>query len=112
MARAAYDEAMTILTKYRKEMDTMAELLLERETITGRDVKEIVAHGRIFSEVERAEQDGVTVADSQDGTTAPKSESTLESESETAPESESEPSKEKSGASITPPLTPPDPSAA
>lgn len=57
MVRGAYDEAMAILTRYRKELDVMAEILIERETIDGRDVKEIVQFGRLLNEAERGESD-------------------------------------------------------
>ena len=93
MATKAYDEALSILTKYRKEMDYMAELLLERETIDGRDVMEIVKHGRVLTEVERAEIDGPD----------PDAE-------ETQPAEPSADAKSTSpGQVIAPPLTPPEP---
>ncbi|MDH4263353.1 MAG: ATP-dependent zinc metalloprotease FtsH [Spirochaetia bacterium] len=39
---AAFNKGQSILKKYRKELDTIAAKLLEKETITGSDVNEIV----------------------------------------------------------------------
>jgi cell division protease FtsH len=55
--RESHDKALDILRQNRQNLDTVAQLLLERETLDGRDVEEIVKHGRILSEVERAEVD-------------------------------------------------------
>ena len=55
--RECHDKALDILRRHREKLDTLANLLLERETLDGRDVEEIVKHGRILSEVERAEAD-------------------------------------------------------
>ena len=55
--RECHDKALDILRQHRQNLDTLAGLLLERETLDGRDVEEIVKHGRILSEVERAEAD-------------------------------------------------------
>ncbi len=55
LAKEAYDHAMKLLGDHRKELDMVAELLLERETLDGREVEEIVKHGRLLTEVERAE---------------------------------------------------------
>ena len=57
LIRECHDKALDILKKNRQNLDTVANLLLERETLDGRDVEEIVKHGRILSEVERAEAD-------------------------------------------------------
>jgi cell division protease FtsH len=51
----SYAEAIRILTEKRAELDTMSQLLLERETINGRDVVEILKYNRILSPEERAE---------------------------------------------------------
>jgi len=45
--------AREILQTHRDLLEKIAELLLERETLDGRDVEEIVAHGRLLSEEER-----------------------------------------------------------
>jgi cell division protease FtsH len=52
-----HDRAVDILKAHREHLDQVAQLLLERETLDGRDVEDIVNHGRILSEVEREEQD-------------------------------------------------------
>jgi cell division protease FtsH len=57
LIRECHERALDILRKNRKNLDTVANLLLERETLDGRDVEEIVKHGRILSEVERKEAD-------------------------------------------------------
>ena len=57
LIRECHDKALDLLRKNRKNLDTIANLLLERETLDGRDVEEIVKHGRILSEVERADTD-------------------------------------------------------
>ncbi len=53
----AYDRALTMVKEHRKQLDMVAEMLLERETLDGREVEEIVKHGRLLTEVERAEAD-------------------------------------------------------
>jgi cell division protease FtsH len=97
MARAAYEEATSILTRHRKALDVMAEELMERETIDGRDVKEIVEHGRVLTEVERAERDGTQTEDQ-----GPSSETVADSSPSSAPQ----------GDVVAPPLTPPKPGPA
>lgn len=53
----AYARARNILQTHRDKLDLLAGLLMERETLDGRDVREIVTFGRLLSEVERAEAD-------------------------------------------------------
>lgn len=53
-----YGRAEHILQENRDKLDTVAKLLIERETLDGRDVAEILKYGRILSEAERVEQDG------------------------------------------------------
>ncbi len=53
----AYERTLDMLRENRTSLNQVAELLLERETLEGRDVEEIVKHGRLLSEVERAEED-------------------------------------------------------
>jgi cell division protease FtsH len=55
--RDAYEKSRKIITEHRDHLDAIAKLLLERETIDGRDVVDIVAHNRLLSEEERAQQD-------------------------------------------------------
>ena len=53
LLRRCRDEATRLLTENRDKLDQIAELLLERETIDGIDVDEIVEHGRLLSAEER-----------------------------------------------------------
>jgi cell division protease FtsH len=57
MLRRAHDDAREILTRQRDKLDMIAGLLIERETLDGRDVDDIVAHGRLLSAEEREEAD-------------------------------------------------------
>lgn len=56
--REVYSRAKGILEQHRDKMDLIAKILLERETIDGRDVDEIAKHGRMLTEEERAAVDG------------------------------------------------------
>ena len=53
----AYTTAKEVLTTHRDKLDWVASRLLERETIDGRDVEEIMKLGRVLSEEERTEAD-------------------------------------------------------
>ena len=64
MIRECYNQAVDILKTHRDQLDLLAQLLLERETLDGRDVEELVKHGRILDEVERAEADEKKEAES------------------------------------------------
>lgn len=55
-----YDRAEKILRNNREKLDIVARLLIERETLDGRDVAEILECGRILSEAERAEKDAAS----------------------------------------------------
>jgi cell division protease FtsH len=55
--REAHSKAKAILEKHRDKLEIIAKLLLERETMDGRDVDDIIKHGRILSEAERSEMD-------------------------------------------------------
>jgi cell division protease FtsH len=57
LLREAHEKARELITANRDKLTTVAEMLLERETIDGRDVMEIVLQGRILSEAERADVD-------------------------------------------------------
>ena len=50
-----HELALQVLRDHRAHLDTLAGLLLERETVEGFEVDEILKHGRILDEVERAE---------------------------------------------------------
>ncbi len=64
-----YAEAKRILQEHFDRLHILARLLLERETLDGRDVAEIVEHGRIMSEAERAAADAA--AKPAEGSSAP-----------------------------------------
>ncbi len=49
----AYDRALQILTENRDKLETMTRLLIERETLDGRDVAEIIKHGCLLTDAER-----------------------------------------------------------
>lgn len=63
----SYDEAMRILNEKRSELDTMCDVLLAEETISGQDVHEIVKYNRILSDEERAELEPESVPPSDSG---------------------------------------------
>jgi cell division protease FtsH len=58
--KEAYDKAIHLLKSNRAKLNTIAALLLERETLVGRDVEEVIQFGQLLSDAERAEQDGAT----------------------------------------------------
>ncbi len=66
MLRDSHERAQSIIRDNREKLELIAGLLLERETIDGRDVEEIVKHGRVLSEEERE-----VVDRAQDAGTAP-----------------------------------------
>jgi len=57
LLRTSYEQARQIITEQREKLEMIANLLLERETLDGRDVEEIVKHGRLLSEEEREKID-------------------------------------------------------
>ena len=63
LLREAYARAKHILETHRAKLDLIANLLIERETLEGRDIEEIVKHGRLLSEEERAPADAPAQAD-------------------------------------------------
>ena len=62
LLREAYERAKKILVENREKLEDIARLLLERETLDGEEVMEIVKHGRILSEDERKARDGQDAA--------------------------------------------------
>lgn len=46
LTSAAYERARTLLKKYSKEHKLLAETLLEYETLTGDEVRELILHGK------------------------------------------------------------------
>ncbi len=58
LLREAYDRAIDILRTNRDKLELVTKLLLERETLDGNDVMDLMKHGRILSESERGEPKG------------------------------------------------------
>ena len=54
LLRESHSRAREILEKHRDQLELVTKALLERETLDARDVEELMAHGRILSEAERA----------------------------------------------------------
>ncbi len=50
----AYNQARHLLETHRETLDKIANLLMERETIDGDDIAEMVEHGRLLTAEERA----------------------------------------------------------
>jgi len=57
LLRTSHERAKSILTTNRDKLEIIAAMLLEKETLDGRDVQEIVKHGRILSDEERDKVD-------------------------------------------------------
>ncbi len=53
MLREAYAKAIEILKTHRDKLDLITRLLIERETLDGHEVVELIKHGRILSDAER-----------------------------------------------------------
>jgi len=53
LLRECYRQASDILHQHRDKLDLLANLLIEKETLDGRDVEAIVKYGRLLSEEER-----------------------------------------------------------
>ncbi len=60
-----HDRALALVREHRATLDRLATLLIQRETLEGRDVEDIVRLGRIRTEEERAadEKDGAAPAE-------------------------------------------------
>jgi cell division protease FtsH len=75
--RTGHDAAEAILKQNIEALHTVARLLLEKETLDGQDVVDIVQHGRILSEAERVETSAAPAAEAPAapaGATAPAAE--------------------------------------
>lgn len=98
---SAYERAVGILTEYRAKLNMIAAMLLEQETLDGRDVEEIVKHGRVLSEDERDEIDrakeAAEAAETGDRKSAPTGQGTKPAEQASAPETEPEPAPAPKG---------------
>ena len=51
----AYQQALDILRTNRDKLELITRLLIERETLDGREVEELIKHGRILSDSERGD---------------------------------------------------------
>ncbi|MGQ9662801.1 MAG: ATP-dependent zinc metalloprotease FtsH [Kiritimatiellia bacterium] len=65
LLRKSHDHALQILREHRDRLDAIAKMLLERETLDGREVEEIVRYGRILTEEERTAKESTESAESQ-----------------------------------------------
>ncbi len=61
----AYERAKSLINEHREKLELIATTLLEQETLDGRDVEEIVEHGRVLSEEEREKIDAEKEAEEQ-----------------------------------------------
>ncbi len=57
LLREAYALAKDILVKNRDKLEMVTSMLIERETLDGRDVEDVAKHGRVLSDEERAAED-------------------------------------------------------
>ena len=71
LLREALATARNILETHRAKLDLIAELLLERETLDGRDIEEIAKHGRLLSDEERAEAEDAAASPEKSSEPAP-----------------------------------------
>lgn len=54
----AYQQALDLLRTHRDKLELITRMLIERETLEGREVEELIKHGRILSEAERGPGSG------------------------------------------------------
>jgi cell division protease FtsH len=67
----SHQRAQDIIAAHRDKLDTIAKLLLERETLEGRDVEDIVQYGCIRTEEERRATDDEAESASPDAPAPP-----------------------------------------
>ena len=53
MLTESYQQALDILRTHRDKLELITKLLIERETLDGREVEELIKHGRLLSDAER-----------------------------------------------------------
>ena len=58
-----YQQAVDLLTAHRAQLDLLTQILIERETLDGRDVDDLLRHGRILAAAERHAEDAAKEAD-------------------------------------------------
>ena len=49
----SYQQALDLLTANRDKLDLLTTILIERESLDGRDVDDVLKHGRILTAAER-----------------------------------------------------------
>jgi cell division protease FtsH len=55
LLRACHARAKAIIESHRESVELVAKTLLEKETLDGREVEDLVRHGRVLSEEERSQ---------------------------------------------------------
>jgi len=93
LLRQSHTRAKELLTTHRDRLEMVATLLLERETLDGRDVEEIAVHGHILPENEREEIDRKKEEEER----AEKAKAVLPPPAPAPDEPSDEPSEEKAG---------------
>ena len=58
-----YQQALALLTANRDKLDLLTKVLVERESLDGRDVDDLLKHGRIRTAAERNAADAATEAE-------------------------------------------------
>ncbi|NCA82037.1 MAG: cell division protein FtsH, partial [Opitutae bacterium] len=58
----SYAKALDLLSQNRAKLDLLTNILIERESLDGRDVDELLAHGRLLSAAERNAADAAKAA--------------------------------------------------
>ncbi len=71
LLRESHARARKVLEERRDTLEQIARRLLERETIDGRDVVELVSHGRVLADEERDAADRAKEASAPEATVAP-----------------------------------------
>ena len=61
LLRRSHQQATALLTQHRDSLELVAQALLERETLDGFEVEEMIEHGRVLTIEERAEASGIKV---------------------------------------------------
>jgi len=61
LLRRSHQQATALLTQHRDSLELVAQALLDRETLDGFEVEEMIEHGRVLTIEERAEASGIKV---------------------------------------------------
>jgi cell division protease FtsH len=62
LLRESHTRARHLVETHREQMEAIAKLLLERETLDGRDAEDLLKHGRLRTEAERAAEEAAASA--------------------------------------------------